>query len=186
MAELPLTWGATRAEVRAHYPSDGVFAPPLMEAYRAISIAAPPAEVYRWLCQLKVAPYSYDILNNLGRRSPRTLTPGADVLAIGQRFIRAFVLVGFVVNEHLTLRVNTLGKLMFGELIISYVVHNQTDGSTRLTVKLTLPRAGWVGWARQWFLAWLDLMMMRRQLMNLRDLAEGTKRPRARRSTPAA
>ncbi|MHA3024334.1 hypothetical protein ACXPWS_29175 [Mycobacterium sp. BMJ-28] len=176
MAKWPLVWGATESELTASYPSDGTFPHPVMEAYRAVDVKAPSAVVFRWLCQLKVAPYSYDLLNNLGRTSPRTLTPGADALAIGQRFITAFKLVSFVVNEHVTIRVNWLGRCMFGELIISYVVREDTNGRTRLIAKLTLPRARGFGWPRQWFLAWLDLLMMRRQLLNLRDLAEAGTR----------
>lgn len=169
----PLVWGATDAEVGATYPCDGVFADPKLEAYRAISVAAARSDVFRWLCQLKVAPYSYDLLNNLGRTSPRTLTPGVEKLKIGQRFIRVFTLVSYVVDEHVTIRVARLGRWMFGELVISYVTRDEGCGDTRLIVKLSLPRAHGPGGVRQRMLAWLDLFMMRRQLLNLRDLAEG-------------
>ncbi len=169
----PLVWGATNDEVTATYPCDGVFAAPKFEAHRAISIAAPRARVFRWLCQLKAAPYSYDVLNNLGRTSPRTPTPGLERLKLGQRFIRVFALISFVVDEHVTIQVGWLGRLMFGELAISYVIHDEGPGDSRLVVKLTLPRARHLGLLRQWALAWLDLFMMRRQLLNLRDLAEG-------------
>jgi hypothetical protein len=165
-------WGATSDEVAATYPCDGVFADPKFEAYRAIGIAAPPAHVFRWLCQLKTAPYSYDVLNNLGRTSPRTLTPGLERLQLGQRFIRVFALISFVVDEHVTIRVGRLGRWMFGELAISYVVRDAGPAGSRLLVKLTLPRKRRLGLLRQWALAWLDLFMMRRQLLNLRDLAE--------------
>jgi hypothetical protein len=174
-AGWPLVWGATDEEVAATYPCDGAFVAPKFEAHRAISVAAPRAHVFRWLCQLKTAPYSYDVLNNLGRTSPRTLTPGLERLAIGQHFIKVFALVSFVVDEHVTIRVGRLGRWMFGELAISYVIRDVGAGDTRLVAKLSLPRARRLGLLRQWALAWLDLFMMRRQLLNLRDLAEGRK-----------
>jgi hypothetical protein len=92
---------------------------------------------------------------------------------LGQRFIRVFTLVSFVTDEHVTIRVNRLGRWMLGELLISYVTRDEGSGGTRLIVKLSLPRARRFGLLRQWVLAWLDLFMMRRQLLNLRDLAEG-------------
>lgn len=92
---------------------------------------------------------------------------------MGQHFIRVFTLVSFVTDEHVTIRVTRLGRWMFGDLLISYVTCDEGSGGTRLTVKLSLPRARRLGLLRQWMLAWLDLFMMRRQLLNLRDLAEG-------------
>lgn len=172
-AGWPLVWGSTQEEVSAAYPCDDVFPEPRFEAYRAIGIAADLPAVFRWLCQLRAAPYSYDLLNNLGRRSPRTLTPGLEHLELGQHFIRVFRLVDFVPDSHVTIRVAWLGRLMFGPLAISYVTRPAADATTRLAVKLTLPRARGLGLARQWGLAWLDLFMMRRQLLNLRDRAEG-------------
>lgn len=173
MTGWPFVWGATESEIHEFYPCDAEVSGPRLEPHRAISIAAPPAEVFRWLCQMKVAPYSYDLLNNLGRRSPRTLTPGAEQLQLGQRFITAFNLISFLINEHLTLRVNLLGRLMFGELLMSYVVREIDSGSTRLLVKLSLPRPRGLGWVRHYLTGWLDFFMMRKQLMNIRDLAEG-------------
>ena len=101
------------------------------------------------------------------------LTPGLERLELGQRFITVFALLSFAVDDHITIKVNRVGRLLFGDLVISYVVCDEGSGGTRLVVKLALPRSRRLGLLRQWFLGWLDLFMMRRQLLNLRRLAEG-------------
>lgn len=69
------------------YPADTGVAGASAAMTRAVPVRASAATTYRWLCQLRVAPYSYDLLDNLGRRSPRTLTPGAEDLAVGDRVV---------------------------------------------------------------------------------------------------
>jgi hypothetical protein len=60
--------------------------------------------VFSWLCQLRVAPYSYDLLDNIGRRSPRERNPELVRLEVGQRFMTVFALQSFVNGEQITLR----------------------------------------------------------------------------------
>lgn len=171
---LPYVWGSSESEVRETLPCDvEVGEGPRTEPHRAINIAAPPPDVYRCLCQIRVAPYSYDLLNNLGRRSPRTLTPGLEQLQVGQRFMTLFTLASFVYDEHITIRVSHwIARLLLGDLAISYVIRPIGSDGTRLIVKLTLPRARRLGLIREYLLGWLDLFMMRRQMLNMRDLAE--------------
>lgn len=64
-----MSWGATRAEVGATLPGDGLLVDPDRTATRAISIAAPPAAVWPWIVQIGPRPrggaYTYDWIENL-------------------------------------------------------------------------------------------------------------------------
>jgi hypothetical protein len=167
-------WGTTPAERAAPFPCDGVLPGWNLALHRGVSIAAPPPVVFRWLCQLRAAPYSYDWIDNLGRRSPRALTPGLEELAVGQPVMRIFDLVAFERDRHLTLRLRRPG--VFPPLAVSYVVV-PAAGDSRLLVKLVLrigPRRRERLAAR--LLAAGDWIMMRRQLLNLKSLAERTAR----------
>jgi hypothetical protein len=85
---LGLSWGATLAERTAPLACDELLAEAPIRCDRAVAVDAPVPVVFRRVCQLSVAPYSYDLLDNLGRRSPRELTAGVQRLELGQRFMR--------------------------------------------------------------------------------------------------
>jgi hypothetical protein len=169
-------WGSTPRERAQPYPGDGLLPDPDDVVFRAITIRARPEVAFRWLCQLRVAPYSYDWLDNRGHRSPRMLTAGLDQLAVGQRFMEIFALAGFEPGAHLTLTLDHAGSSrLFGQLVVSYVVTATPAGESRLLVKLLArrPRRAPFAWMAP-LLPWGDLVMMRRQLRTLRDLAERT------------
>jgi hypothetical protein len=122
-----------------------------------------------------VAPYSYDCIDNLGRRSPRRLTPGLDQLAVGQRFMTGFELVDFEKDGHLTLVARASFASVFGleALAVTYLVRPQATAESRLVVKLLIRHVpGVVGTLAAWLLPWADWVMMRKQLLTLKQLAE--------------
>jgi hypothetical protein len=166
-------WGSTAAERAQPFPCDAPLADASSELYRAITVRAPPSTVFRWLCQLRVAPYSYDWIDNGGKASPRTLTPGVDELARGQRVMRIFELVDFTPGEHITLRlVDPASIRLFGEIACTYRVAPDVDG-TRIIVKMRIRSSrGAFARMRTALLSAGDLVMMRRQLTNLKKLAE--------------
>jgi hypothetical protein len=156
---LGLAWGTRPAEQTVPLPCDALCPFAGVQADRAISIDAPPSIVFSWLCQLRVAPYSYDLLDNIGRRSPRERNPELVRLEVGQRFMTVFALQSFVDGEQITLRSTGVA--------VTYRVQPEGAGS-RLHVRV------WFGgpWLVAHILAWGDLVMMRKQLLTLKSLAE--------------
>ena len=168
-------WGSSAIERDAAYPCDGLIERPDLVLFRAIDVAAQPSLVYRWLCQLRVAPYSYDLIDNRGRRSPRSLTPGLDSLEVGQRFM-IFRLVSFEEGSSITL--DSVTRL-FGRVVMTYRVLPAPNRASRLVAKLTVAvPPGPLGLVNRYLLPAGDLIMMRKQLRTLKELAERDARLR--------
>jgi hypothetical protein len=163
---------STDDERAAAWPCDAVLPEPDDVLFRAIDVDAPVAVTFRWLCQLRVAPYSYDWLDNFGRRSPRQLTPNLERLAIGQRVATIFELVDFAVDDHVTIR-STRG--WFGNVALTYRVRPIDAAHTRLTVKLLVRhRRDPLGVLWRYVLPAGDYVMMHKQLRTLAQLAAST------------
>jgi hypothetical protein len=173
---IAFTWGTDVTERALAYPCDRYVERAEAAYYRGVTVHAPAMVLFRWLCQLRVAPYSYDWLDNRGRRSPPTLTPGAEDLAVGQPIMRIFRLVESETGRHITLEIRkeTGAFRLFGNLALTYLIVREGAGRCRLLVKISIqyPR-GLMGTLMRAGLPWGDLVMMRRQLLNLKRLAEG-------------
>jgi hypothetical protein len=182
VSSISETWGTEPRERQLPFPCDDIIAPVDAKLYRGITINASPKTVFRWLCQMRIAPYSYDWIDNFWRLSPQQLTPGLDNLVVGQEVMRIFSLVTFEQDRHLTIRVKQRSDAfkIFGDVAVSYlIVPFVADSSSdcRLLVKLaaTYP-FGVKGRMMRALLPWGDLIMMRRQLLNLKRLAEETEK----------
>ena len=157
-------WGVTDDEVARRYPCDDLVPRPAVELWRGVTVRAQPAEVWPWLRQVRLAPYSYDWVDNLGHRSPRELRdlpdprPGDPFSCLGGRRDVGRVLAT-VPGEHLTATI--MGAVM------SYVLvpHGR---QTRLLLKVVVEHDRWYAPA----LATGDWPMARRQLLTLKARAE--------------
>lgn len=172
---LPWAWGSPGA---AEVPEgrDGAEVPGGRVAVRAVETDADPDELFLWLCQLRRAPYSYDWIDNVGRRSPRDPDPSMPALEVGQSVMTIFTLTAYVPGRSLTLRMNPgPPSRIFGAITVRYDI--ERVGKTRSQLRATLwlpPIGGPLGGARRYLLAWGDLLMMRKQLLVLTALAERT------------
>ncbi len=171
-SEIGRFWGTTAEERGRRFPCDSIL-PEYNDAYyRGITVSATPKVLFRWLCQLRAAPYSYDWIDNLGRTSPRQLNHELEDLEPGQRFMTIFDLADFERDRHVTLRLRRPG--LFPPLAVTYCIDSTDQKDCRLIVKLVLQFEPSL---RSRLIRplgpWLDWIMMRRQLLNLKQLAEG-------------
>jgi hypothetical protein len=158
-------WGVTEAEAARHYPCDDEVRDPVLEAWRGVTVRATADRVWPWIGQIRLAPYSYDWIDNLGRRSPRTLLDLPEPAA-GERFTTAFG--GRPAGSILSVQpgVQLTGTIMGA--VMSYVLVADSANSTRLLLKLVA--AG--GRIPAPLLCIGDLVMARKQLRTLARLAE--------------
>jgi hypothetical protein len=159
-------WGVTEAEISSRYPCDDLVPSPVLQAWRGVTVRAEPEIVWRWVAQIRLAPYSYDWIDNLGRRSPRHLrllpepAPGEYfTTALGGRQFGKILAVA--PGEHLT------GRIMGA--VMSYVLV-RGDHTTRLLLKVVVSQGRLIAP----LMSVGDLIMARRQLLNLAQLAEQT------------
>src|SRR3954467_8993524 len=148
MSPFASTWGVEPAEKAIDFACDHLPGSFDADYYRGVTVAAPPAAVFRWLCQLRAAPYSYDWIDNWGRRSPRKLIPGLEDLAVGQTVMGIFDLVAFERDRHVTIRIKpgTPSERLFGAVVGTYLIVPRDDGGCRLIAKLRVRHpGGWIG-----------------------------------------
>jgi hypothetical protein len=157
-------WGVTDAEVALRFGCDELLEAPVLSAWRGVTVSAPPERVWPWVGQIRVAPYSYDWVDNLGRRSPRTLL-GLDPPRVGEPFTRT---AGRPVGELLAV---DPGRELTGRILgalMSYRLVPDGDASTRLLLKVVMRRGRVVAPV----VSVSDLVMARRQLLTFKELAE--------------
>lgn len=69
-------WGATTEEIHSSVVGDDLCKDATLSATRSITISAPPQDVFPWIRQMgfgRAGWYSYDWLDNLGRKSATTI-----------------------------------------------------------------------------------------------------------------
>ena len=156
-------WGVTPDEVQRPYPCDAFVDAPALEAWRGVGVAAPADAVWPWVTQVRVAPYSYDWIDNLGRRSPRRLLHLPEP-RVGDHFTSV---AGWPQGR---IESVTPGRQLTATILgahLSYVLEAGDRQATRLLLKVVMQRTRL---ATAWSVG--DLVMARRQLLNLKHLAE--------------
>jgi hypothetical protein len=170
-----LRWGATAEEAARPLPGDEVVAKADFVATRAITIDAPPQDVWPWLVQIgsgRAGWYTYDRLDNAGVPSATEIIPELQQLEVGD-------LIPMVAGKDIGVRVKELepyrrmlwwdGK---GEYSWEWVLE-PADGRTRLLNRL---RATKHPWTRKMLYELVaangDIVMQRKLLRGIKKRAE--------------
>jgi hypothetical protein len=178
-----LRWGATAAEATAPLPGDALVPAAQYRSTRAITIAAPPSQVWPWLVQvgcLRAGFYSNDLLDNLARPSATTIIPALQHLEAGQLVPMspshtapertAFTVHSFETNKWLL-----WGK---PDSTWAWALTPTSTGGTRLVTRIRAlydwqhPLAGLVALVLMEF---GDFAMLRRMLRGIKARAESSR-----------
>jgi hypothetical protein len=146
------------------------------ELIRHIEIQAGASDIYVWLKQLRVAPYSFDFLDNGGRKSPEYIIENLPPLRINSHFLLAFHIYGFEENKYIAGRfcvpVITPVNRYMKDMFIEYRIE-ESGTNARLWCKVR----GWFNCditSRGFFYIFsvVNLIMTKRQLVKIKKLSE--------------
>lgn len=176
-------WGATDEELAAGMPGDEVVPAPVFDATRAVTVAAPPSAIWPWIVQIgfgRAGWYSYDVLDNLARRSADRIVPELQHIQIGD-------LVPLGPGEDAGMRVVAFEPerwVVWGEkndlTTWTWVLEPATNGATtrlitRVRAQATLRHPSTLVWLLLDEVA--DFPMMRKCLLGIKSRAEATTLP---------
>ena len=178
---IPLQhWGATKEEIASTMPGDELIAGPAAEGTRSITIDAEAAVVFDFVAQMgfgRAGWYSYDLLDNLGRRSADEVNPEWVVAVAGEpvpggpiKFVAALVERPTAYVLQVPTR-NVLGHKLDFTLAYALTTDGATGG-TRLVTRVRIAVDGPSGTVLEQALLLGDGAMVRKQLLGLKSRTE--------------
>jgi hypothetical protein len=185
-------WGATAEELVATMPGDEYLegGPPLrLIMTRAISIAAPPEDVWPWLAQLGRGAgwYSFDRLDNGGKESARHIVSWIPEPRVGDASAAGYLRH---IEPGRELALWTGEDSFLGTIVrMAYAIRLTGEGEgSRLVIRISGDAAGPVARPAMWLFQFIDTIMARQQLLGIKERAErdGTRSANAQQAETGA
>ena len=168
-------WGATAEEISSSMVGDDLCSDATVVATRSITIGAAPQEVFPWIRQMGFGRggwYSYDWLDNLGRKSATTIHDEWQSVEAGDKIPSgpiSFTAAIVDAPRHFVLEIQSLGKkspkLHF---TLAYELRDNPQGTrlvTRMRSRINRPLGSLF---EKLILGPGDGIMLRRQLLNIK------------------
>lgn len=176
-------WGATADEIDSAMPGDDLIGEAetsgrVAQGTRSISIDAAPEVVFDFLAQMgfgKAGWYSYDLLDNLGRRSASHIDPSWSVKQAGDQVPGGPLSFEAAVVDRPAAFVLQLPQRRVGAWSIDFTLAYRlraNDGGTRLASRVRTRVDGPGGSLLARLLLAGDGVMVRKQLLGVRERAE--------------
>ena len=146
------------------------------ELLRCIVIQAAASDIFVWLNQLRIAPYSYDFIDNRFRKSPDYIVKNLPPLKSGTHYLLAFHILEFEENSFIASRfcepVNPPVNLYMRDMYIEYRITEQETGA-KLWCKIKGHFNTDISSRGFFFIfSFVNKIMMQRQLKNIKKLSE--------------
>ena len=167
-------WGATTEEIHGSVVGDNLCRDATLIATRSITISAPPKDVFPWIRQMgfgRAGWYSYDWIDNLGRKSAAKVHEEWQSVESGDKVPSgpiSFTAAIVDAPRHFVLEIKSLGKkspkLHF---TLAYELREDPQGTrlvTRMRSHVSLPFGSLF---ERFILGPGDGIMLRRQLLNI-------------------
>jgi hypothetical protein len=146
------------------------------ELLRCIEISANPSDIFVWLKQLRIAPYSYDFIDNRCRKSPDYIIENLPPLKVNTHYLLAFHIFEFEESSFIVCRfcepINSPVNLYMKGLFFEYRIVEQGT-KTQLWCKIKgyfntdISSKGFF-----YIFSVINKLMMARQLKNIKKLSE--------------
>ena len=167
-------WGATSEEIHGSVIGDNMCRDATLIATRSITISAPPQDVFPWIRQMgfgRAGWYSYDWIDNLGRKSAEKVHEEWQSVESGDKIPSGPISFTASIVEaprHFVLEIKSLGKKSPKfHFTLAYELRDDPQGTrlvTRMRSHIKLPFGSLF---ERFILGPGDGIMLRRQLLTI-------------------
>jgi hypothetical protein len=173
-----LKWGATREDLARSMPGDEIVTRPAFNATRVVTVDARPEDIWPWIVQIgfgRAGWYSYDLFDNLGRRSSERIVPELQHIEVGDLVpLGPGEGSGMLVKEFVPNRSMLWWTGKDGQTTWAWGLYPTSGGATRLVTRVRAP----FSWRQPLSAVWIlldelaDFPMMRKCLLGIKRRAE--------------